>query len=338
MKLNEFDLWLNEVEENSEDIPNDLKTEVKTCVMDRIHSDFPCTNEEKDSWINNIENNVQDALPDELKARVIENVLTAIHQQELNGIDIRNNLFVPEIEEIDVDDVLLNFNPNPKVTNHNSANSRRFIKKRNKVKAAAIIILCIAGLSISGATYAAISGRLSGVFRTTPELTEQLDHPNPVQQPLDSVSPIVIEKDPSRFDNSKIISASSFEDDHFFNSATDVKLQNIGNGTYAGSEFIYDTNDIAVFTKDNGESWSLKANESLQITIAIDTSFAASEARGEDMSLAYVKDGKFVEFGLKRITDEPNSFSFTAPEDGNYYLATVNASFSYLKVTTLEIQ
>ena len=202
---------------------------------------------------------------------------------------------------------------------------------------AVIILICIAGLSISGVTYASISGRLSGVYKAEPELVAQLDHPNPIQEAVDTI-PIIPPKDPNRFDGSEIISASSFENDQFFNSATDIELDNLGEGVYATDDFIYDQKDIAVFTRENGDSWYLNAGESLQITIAIDTSFAASEARGEQMTLAYIKDGMFFELSLERIVDTPNTYTFVAPEDGDYYLAIINESFSYLKVTTLEIR
>ena len=329
MKLNELDQWLNAIEKNSEDIPADLKSEVIACVMDKIHSDFPITDDEFDGLLDTLKDDTT-ALSEYSESEISNRVQEKLQQNH----NIAEDIFIPEVDEIDVDNVLENFNPvwnNPK-----RRSTCRFIHTRKKVKVAVIILFCIAGLSVSGVTYAAISGRLSGVFKATPELTGQLDQPNPVQQAVDSVSPELV-KDPGRFDNSKIISTSSFDDDIFYNSAADVALENIGEDIYTSYEFIFDQSDIAVFTKENGESWYLNANENLEITIAIDTSFAASEAKGEDIYFAYVKDGKFHLLDFEKITDEPYTFTFTAPEDGCYYLAIVNASFSYLKVTTLEI-
>ncbi len=287
-----------------------------------------------DQWLDTLENESCD-IPENFELNLKKRINDAIKQPQT---DVN-----PVIPEIDVDLILENFNPeqNKKRSMDNSINRtnkyKQFMHKAKKLKVAGIILLCLAGLSISGVTYAALSGRLSGVFKATDGLEEQLNHPNPVQQ-IDTCPPTEFTKDPGRFDASQILSAASFENPDLFNSATDIALSNSGNSIYTTEEFIYDIYDIAVFTKENGSGWHLNANESLQITIAIDTTFAASETKGEDMNLAYIKDGRLIIFDLQTITDMPGTFTFIAPEDGDYYLAIINASLSYLKVTTLKIQ
>ena len=203
---------------------------------------------------------------------------------------------------------------------------------------AAAIIVCAVGLGISAVAYAAVTGQLFGVYKSTPELDAQLDKPNETQEALDSLPADYGKELPDKYTNTKIIDESFFDEPAFYRTVTDYALTGEKDGSYAADEFIFNSNDVAVLTKEDGESWYLEQGQSISFTVAIDTSFAGCEPRGEYIELAYITNGRYIPFVGERIADEPQSFTFVVPESGEYYFGIANATITYVKVTELEIE
>lgn len=225
-------------------------------------------------------------------------------------------------------------------------------KNKNKysriLKVASIIILFVGLMGVSGVAYAAISGRLSGVHTLTPELEEQLDKPIPIQSveepiPTQSVMdyPTVRSEtyDPvNKYANTVILNESSFTEPLIYNIVTDYALTEKDDVSYSENEFVFDMNDVAVFTKEDGAAWQLNAGDEITIQIALDTDFAGSSQEGEPIEFAYIVDNKYIPFHLSRISNIPQTITFQAQDAGEYYFAITNATVTYLKITLLEIQ
>lgn len=212
-------------------------------------------------------------------------------------------------------------------------------KYSKRFKAASFVLVFWGIISISGITYAAISGRLSGVHVLTPELEEQLDVPNPIQFGMD-YPPAQSETHVSgnKYINTVILNDNSFTDPSIYNTVTDYALTAKDDTFYSENEFVFDINDVALFTKENGEAWELNAGDQVTIQIALDTTFAGSDQQGEYVEFAYVKDNKYIPFHLSKLTNTSQTITFQAEESDKYYFAITNASFTYLKITLLEIQ
>ena len=82
----------------------------------------------------------------------------------------------------------------------------------------------------------------------------------------------------------------------------------------------------------------MNQGEGITLTLAIDTSFAACEPVGEYIEFGYIYNGKYCLYDLHKVNDDEHTFSFTAPEDGEYYFAVTNRSLSYIKTTSLRIK
>lgn len=291
------------------------------------------TQNEFNQWLKQIENECQNdsnILNDADKEKIMDRVKQAIHNPEN-----RNNL--ASEPELNIDEVLASFNPEsyevPEISGNNSR--RHFVSRGKKFKAASIIIICSVILGFASLTYAAANGRLSGVFKSTPELDEQLNVSNSTQTLYDPDQVILVNK-PVDCTNSTILSPSSFELPEAYHTVTDVQLSK-SDDTYLSDTLIFDMDDIAVFTKKNGSGWSMNPGEKITLTIAIDTSYAACEPTGENIEFSYIYNKKYYAYDLNKITDQEYTFSFIAPEEGEYYLALCNRSFSYIKITSLRI-
>lgn len=293
---------------------------------------------EFNDWVNDIEANTR-SIPDSEVEKIENEVFEFIHFNDQNNRKLQSvNSNGPEPLYIDVEKTLESMYPNNKKSKKHRNRNLYLVKKSFKpVKVAIITVVCLVGLSISGITYAAITGRLSGVYRATPELEKQLDYKRETQMPETLPGNPDYTKHPSKYDNTTILNETSFDDPSFYNVITDVVLIPDPSNHYSTDPFIFDITDIAVFTRQNKEGWNLKKGDQISISIAIDTSFADCEPAGEQISIAYIKDGKYNDIKTEVLSDTPYCYSFTAPEDGCYYFALYNVSLSYIKVTTLEI-
>lgn len=207
---------------------------------------------------------------------------------------------------------------------------KKYIYKKNLVKAA-VVCLCFCLISGSAAVYAKIEGRIPGVFKVTPDIDKEINHPEPVQTPETGLEPQAEAK--RRLSYSKIADSGTFSDTYIDIVADDVSLSRSGKIT----NIAFDSNNAAVFLFADEAKHFLKKGQRLSLTLTIDTSFAGSEERGESLSFGYIKNGKFFEIEAKRAAPDA-AFEFIPDEDGIYYPCLINGSLSYIKIDDLEIK
>lgn len=200
-------------------------------------------------------------------------------------------------------------------------------------KAAGIIIAVAAALMIPTVTYATITGRISGAFWPSPEVEKMIDRENPVREPLD-VPETEVEID--QFANSSILNENSYPHPELLGIVTDVAMEPVNEG-YFLSGIVFDRENTMVLTKEDGEGWQLEEGDELSISVSIDTEFAASEEDGEYILFGYALNGIYTDQFCERISDSLYTFTFTAPETGEYYMCLENLSATYIKITHLEI-
>lgn len=268
-------------------------------------------------WLNELDSDDQIKLDEITKKRILNRTLEQIHTQSESHSAL-----------------------NPTSGQHTAIDirhkSRHFYKKSHvsPSKIAAILLIIGGCFSISMVGYATI-GDVQGVFRLTPHLEKQLDRDHPVLPALDE--PETLENIPDKYKNTDIVNENSFDTPELYGPVTDITLNN-SNGIYSISDIAFNSRNIALFTRENNNAWHLKAGDTLSITIAIDTDFAASETAGEDIVFSYVLDNKYYDGDIHKINDQPFTYTLYAPVEGNYYPCIENMSLTYIKITTLEIK
>lgn len=206
------------------------------------------------------------------------------------------------------------------------------------VKAAFISLAVLSFASLSTLTYAAVSGQLFGIFVATPELESQLNQPpqtGTVEILDEGETPSPPELSSNRF-QSKIADENTFDTPEFYLWVSDFELHPTQNGWQA-SEFIFNYQNLAVLTKEDDTGWLLEEGQEIAITVAIDTDYAGCDEQGEYLEFGYIFNGKYTFFDTQKISNEKSTYTFTAPEKGEYYPTIMNATVTYVKVNFLEI-
>lgn len=243
-------------------------------------------------------------------------------------------------EGVNVDKILTSFDPEKLYPTSKSGKEKKhpsFSLHFPPQKVAIVIGICLLFINLSAIAYATVA-KYYGVHRATPELESLVDSPNETQMLLDRPLQESIQAIQDKYTNTVLLNEASFDDPFFYNVVTDVTLTENSNNNYIAEDFIFNSFDIAAFKKGNDESWYLTQGEKVNITLSIDTSFAACGPEGESIEAAYILNGKYVPFATQKIKNTPTVLSFTAPETGEYYFAITNMSLSYIKITELKVE
>lgn len=290
---------------------------------------------EFERWLDEVEKESMSVPLDKDTAEHLKNLL---HNKIASGSNASN---FDDLNNIDVDKFLESFHPDQERTTWQkkkkfSDHYSNEVGHPHRARITGVIAACAILLSISASTYATVS-RYFGVHKSTPELDKQLDVPNETQMALDQAingDSYVIQ---NKYEHTQILDESFFDNPSFYNTVTDVTLDTNSNNIYTTEDFIFNYYDVAALKKENNESWHLAQGEHLEITLAIDTSFAGSEEDGEYIEVAYITNGQYIPFRRQKITDAPTTIAFTAPQTGEYYFGIANMSLSYIKITELKI-
>ena len=294
---------------------------------------------EFENWLNQIE---KDVTPPDLDSEKMNQFKNLLH----NKITALSNSSGEQDsdKDINVEEILAAFNPAPSPSIQRPARPKKGISfllrlSQNSVyrKIAILFVICLIFINLSVVVYATVE-KYYGVHKATPEFEAQVDVPNDTELLLDNPSGERTEKMQDKYAHTDILKESSFNDASFYNVITDVLLTPDKNNAYTSESFIFNSYDIAAFKKENNNGWTLNQGEKIDITLAIDTSFAACEPEGEYIEVAYILDGKYIPFTTQKINDTSAVLSFTAPETGEYYFGIANMSLSYIKITELKIK
>lgn len=218
-----------------------------------------------------------------------------------------------------------------KISNHQ--NEKKKVIKSTTLKRVAIILITIGSIGgIYTITYASIMGHLPGILNLS--LSDTLDNKDEsISEP--EALPTLIQWVDKQID-SKIVTEQSFTDLFFFSAVGDCTLQEAKSNMFSSPGFIFDSYNMAIFTKEDSQGWNLKRGESLVLTFHIDPQFATATDDGELIQFGYVYDGQY--FDLSNDKNIKFSFTLIADNDGIYYPTIENYSLSYLKVLDIKIK
>ncbi|HIT90042.1 MAG TPA: hypothetical protein IAC41_06460 [Candidatus Merdenecus merdavium] len=204
-------------------------------------------------------------------------------------------------------------------------------------KVGLIVIVGIILIGMSTVVYAAISGQLQGIFKSTSEIEKQINIKRPEINP--TTEDMVTEREEvDEFTiNSNVVDETSFEDNLFRSVVTDMPLAQLEKDTYSEKDLIFDQENIAIFTKENGEGWKMKKGDTMELSISIDPTFADSEQEGESIRFAYVFQKKYNILTIEKINNENKIIKIDIPEDGEYFPAIENISLTYIKINEIKV-
>ena len=191
---------------------------------------------------------------------------------------------------------------------------------------AAVLCLCF-----PSTIRASITDYFTGVFISNKEIDAIADTDSHIGVVVDE--PAILETNPPVI-NSHVADAASFSKNIPYNSISDVILSKSDDG-FNIPDFLFNSGDIAVFTQDASNGWSLKKGDVLTVTLETAPYFSGANGDGETILFGYILDRKFYEIDTQSNAEV--TFTLTAPKDGIYYPCVENFAISYIKVLSGQV-
>lgn len=132
--------------------------------------------------------------------------------------------------------------------------------------------------------------------------------------------------------NSNIVTAASFDEEKNFKTVTDITVPQDGMIQYFSSEY----QNIVIFTKPNAEGWKLKRGDTLTLKLMAYSGDTWADKVMESIAFGYVLDNKYYETDTEKINEY--TYLLTAEEDGVYYPAVENNTFTCTTILKGEIE
>lgn len=203
-----------------------------------------------------------------------------------------------------------------------SDSKKTYMTKHVKAAVAASLVLLIGSISV--AVDAGTQGAVFGVFKKS----EDIQHLNDQPALINSDTSTNIQNDVSNI-HSRIIDASAFGPDNFFNTVNDVTAKE-NSSSFEISEIAFGPMDMLIIAKDDYSGWELSEGEQLKMDISIDPFYAHADGTGENMVCGYVYNGKYHESEFQKATEF--TFTITADKSGTYYPVLQNVGVSYIHI------
>lgn len=193
--------------------------------------------------------------------------------------------------------------------------------------------VCVAALCLCfpSTIRASITDYFTGVFISNKEIDAVAETDPHIGMVVDETA--ALETNPPVI-NSHVADAASFDKNIPYNSVSDVSLSKSDEG-FNIPDFLFNSGDIAVFTQDASNGWSLKKGDVLTVTLKTSPYFSGSDGKGEGIVFGYLLDQKFYEINSQYDTEF--NFTITVNEDGIYYPCIQNLSNGYIKVLSGQV-